>query len=200
MTCVKLCIVSGLVYKVLELGLPVSDNRLVSGSLGFVLTCFYPYFKGLNKVMEVCLILKVAPLTAGIIVYFVYDLHSPQWVKITWSVVGIVCMWYGQIGACNTCILDIERCIKYISVIWSNWKAEYFRGSQGKTTQSRCWSHVCVIITCDRRNRKRYQIRSSSEVSVSYSLAIRRGHELLVRNTYDVMAARDFGEQGVLGN
>lgn len=48
-----------------------------------------------------------------------------------------------------------------------------------------------MIIMCERRDRKRYQIPSSSEVSGSYSLAIRRGHGLLVRNTYDVMAARD---------
>lgn len=51
---------------------------------------------------------------------------------------------------------------------------------------------------CERGDQKRYQIPSSSEVSVSYSLAIRRGHELLVRNTYDVMAARDLGSREYL--
>lgn len=54
-----------------------------------------------------------------------------------------------------------------------------------------------MIIMCERGDQKRYQIPSSSEVSGSYSLAI-RSHELLVRNTYDVMAARDLGSREYL--
>lgn len=57
------------------MGLLVSDC-LVSVSLCLVLylTTFYPYVKGLAKVMKVCLILNVTPLTAGTVIYFISDL------------------------------------------------------------------------------------------------------------------------------
>lgn len=93
----------------------------------------------------------------------------------------------------NTCILDIYREKSNAYQPYSQTENLNTLGDvkANQHTVTADVEAVCVLFfMCKRGDWERYQIPPSSKASGSYSLAVRRGHELLV-SIYEVMATRD---------